>query len=116
MDYNNERYFPLWIDFIYLIETELGKINGGNEILFNVSKENGKRIILKEKNISINFISDFLASQGWGEFIITGKSGEYGVDYYPWHPLFNESSKLFLLGMISGFLSIIHVKEVSLSI
>lgn len=75
--------------------------------------EHGYRIAKNEKsNLSPKFMSDFMASQGWGDLLITPSVEEIGVEYYPWHELIKDTGQEIFLGLLSGFVSAYKNKKI----
>ena len=116
MEYNKERYLPLGIDFLFLLESQAKKIPKGSDLLFETACIHGKRIAKKEEELTPAFISDFMAFQGWGDLLITPNLNELAITYYPWHELFDQCEKEIFLGLLSGFVSIYKKKEIKLRI
>ncbi len=116
IEYKGERYFPLEINFLFLLEKQVIMLSGGNNLLFDIAFENGKRVALKEKNLNISFMCDFMAIMGWGDLLITPNLNKIGINYYPWSDLFDECGKEIFLGILSGFISVYKNKQIKLRI
>ncbi len=105
MTYQGDRYFPLDINFLYLIEYVLGRDEVGASILFDSSRESALAVAKKEgKNFSTDFISDFMAAHGWGDLHVSSDGKEVSVNYFPWHELYDEVEFNIFRGLLSGFL------------
>jgi len=106
--HKNERYFLCDANMLYLLENELSKIKGANEILFDISFKFGSELIKNEKPKNIkDFIMSYMSAFGWGDVLVTEKNSKYLiiVNCCPWTPLIDNSKFLFFRGIISGMLS-----------
>lgn len=116
IEYNNERYVLLGIDLLYLLELQAKKLKKGQQILFDSAFETGYIIAKKESELTPQFMSDFVASQGWGDLSITPSLKDIGLTHYPWHELFPKTGKETITGLLSGFISAYRNESLNLRI
>lgn len=116
MEYQNERYLPLGIDFLFLLESQVSKLPNGSKLLYEIAFTHGQLIAQKETDLSPQFMSDFMSFQGWGDLLITSSLTEIGITFYPWHELYQQSKKEIFLGLLSGFVSTYKNKKIQLKI
>lgn len=116
MEYRDERYLPMRIEFLFLLESQIGYLQDGNKLLFQVAFYVGTRIAKKETYMSTKFISDFMSFQGWGDMLITTDLSRISIQYYPWHELYIKTGKEIFLGLLSAFISVYKKKKISVEI
>ncbi len=116
MTYNGERYLPIRIELLYLLESQIKNLPNGEDVLFSVAYDCGIKIASNEKSINTKFMSDFMSFQGWGDLMITSDLDKINIKYYPWHGLYSESKKHIFLGILSGFVSSFSGKKTILEI
>ncbi len=114
----NQRYFILDTSLLYLIESDLTKLKGAEEILFDCAFRHGKAISEAQGKNSYTFIPEYLSSCGWGDILITKNSkGKYEVTsvFFPWTKFAEKSKFVLFRGMVSGLLSGAEKKKISLN-
>ena len=114
IEYNGERYFPLSIDFLFILESQIKKLQGADKILFQTAFQSGIRIAKKERTIDLKFISDLVSSHGWGDLYIEDNLQNIIITYYPWHQLIKECKFEIFLGLLSGLVSSYKNREIYL--
>jgi predicted hydrocarbon binding protein len=115
---NNERHFLCEASQMYLIEREIKKLHGGEEILYDVSHDFGKRMAKKEINAEANqFITDYMSALGWGDVSVTKKDGKFVVisRSFPWLKFYDEINFATYRGIVSGLLSGFSGRQIDLS-
>ncbi len=116
VEYHDERYLPMRIEFLFLLESQIGYLQDGDKFLFQVAFDVGTRIAKKEKYMSTKFISDFMSFQGWGDMLITTDLSRISIQYYPWHELYAKTKKDVFLGLLSAFISVYKNKRITVEI
>lgn len=111
MDYKETRFFPLGIDFVFLLES-LANDSETREILFQTAFNEGMAFAANEKSKNIGFIQDTLSSLGWGDLAVLDSGRKIVVQFYPWHPLFPKANKEVFLGHVSGIVSEVMGKKI----
>jgi hypothetical protein len=115
---NNQRYFLLDISLLYLLESELTKLKGAEELLFDCAFRHGKAISEAQGKNSYTFIPEYLSSCGWGDILITKNSkGNYEVTsaFFPWTKFAEKSKFILFRGMVSGLLSGAEKRKITLN-
>lgn len=104
--FKNQRFFPADVSLMYILESELKKLKGGDNILFNAAFEYGKKLSQQE-NIE-KFVTDFMSALGWGDILVLKEGEKYKivVNYFPWTGLAEKIGFALFRGMISGMLSV----------
>lgn len=103
ISYNNQRYFPVGAEFIFFLERELAKLNGGLNILFDISSEAGAAAIKADKHKSEAFLTDFISALGWGDVKKIGAG--VGTNIAPWTELVDDIDFTIFRGLASGILT-----------
>lgn len=104
ISFHDERYFECDTHYIYLLEEELKKLKGGQELLFKVSFEYGKLLAQSFHDENYNkFITDYISALGWGDVMVTKES--LFVSSYPWTVYSNNSNFTLFRGIVSGLMS-----------
>ncbi len=105
--YKNMRLFGSESHILYLLEQEIAKLDGGEQVLFNACFEYGK--LLQETygyNDYKKFIPDFFSALGFGDILVTDSNGIQIVSvYYPWTTFSEQSKYTIFRGIMSGFVS-----------
>ncbi|MCX6665060.1 MAG: hypothetical protein NT038_03215 [Euryarchaeota archaeon] len=107
LSYKKNRFFFCDSHILYLLEQEIAKLDGGEQVLFNACFEYGK--LLQEtygyKDYQ-KFIPDFFSALGFGEVrVLDPTKPSIASVYYPW-TIFSETSKYIIFrGIVSGFVS-----------
>jgi len=112
-----ERFFLCELTGVYLIEFEVAKLSGGDEILFEAAFQSG--VSVAQHSTSKNpgmFIQDLLCSLGWGDVFVQNKGGlvVVNMDFFPWTKFSETSSFLFIRGFASGLCSFLFNRSVKL--
>ena len=108
LKFKNERHFPCEVGLIYLLEIEMKKLKNGQEILFNTSFDYGKKLAKNEAKVGYRkFITDYMSALGWGDILVTKKSGKYKIysKHFPWTEFLDEVDFTIYRGILSGLLS-----------
>jgi len=106
ISYKNIRFFHCESHILYLLEQEIEKLKGGEQILFDACFEFGKlvRETYGETDYQ-KFISDFFPAIGFGDITVLDPDKCIAAIYYPWS-VFSEKSKYIIFrGMLSGIVS-----------
>jgi len=106
-----QRYFIIESSFIYILENELKKLKGANDLLFDLAFESGRVLAKREKDAQ-RFVSDIVSAFGWGDCLVTGDS--VISEHFPWSHLFKSSRFFLYRGLLSGILTEITGKTVKL--
>lgn len=107
LTYNKKRFFLCDAHLVYILENEISKLDEGEENLFNICFEYGKKLRqLYGNDDHERFISDFFPALGFGDVIILDQNKyKIGAMFYPW-TLFSEKSKYIVFrGILSGIIS-----------
>lgn len=115
--YKNDRFFYTESSFLPIIELEIGKLEHGQETLFDVCFDYGKNFSknLTNENYS-KFLTDFFPAFGYGDIQCSEKNGKMHLVslFYP-HTLFLEKAQFSIFrGWVSGILSGLLNKELKL--
>jgi len=108
IEHNNERFFLVETSLLYLLEMEIGRLKSGDALLFDIAFDFGKEIAKKEGETGFGrFITDFFSSLGWGDMIVTKKSGQYNVisHYFPWTKFSDQINFSIYRGILSGIIA-----------
>jgi hypothetical protein len=106
--YGTERFFLCEASFMYFLEKELKNIDGGLELLWNISFNFGKILAEKSgKQDPCKFITDFFPALGFGDVLAVVNDGKYNlsVNYFPWTKLADNTDFVMFRGMLSGVIS-----------
>jgi predicted hydrocarbon binding protein len=106
--YNGEKYFFCESSVVYLLEDELCKIKGGEEVLFKIAFDYAEKIAKTQSNESYQkFISDFMGALGWGDILVSLQGNKFLVasKHFPWSERYEASKFILFRGMLSGLLS-----------
>jgi len=110
----DERFFLCELSGVYLIESEISKLDGGAEILFDSAFQVGVSIgkINKSKNPSV-FVQDLLGAFGWGDVFVQKKTNGVSIsfDFFPWTKFSTNSSFAFIRGFASGLCSVLFDRQ-----
>jgi hypothetical protein len=101
---NGQRFFNIGATFFYLLERELKKLDGGNNVLFEVAFDFGNRLITTENQQGV---IEYLSAFGWGDTFVSKKDGKMTLiaNFFPWTKFVNEVEFAFYRGFVSGMLS-----------
>ncbi|MBN2518505.1 MAG: hypothetical protein JXB14_06660, partial [Candidatus Altiarchaeota archaeon] len=110
ISFRGERYFSTESHITYLLENDIGKIEGGKEKLFDIIFSYAKNFSVKNPDLKNNFekfIMDYFSGSGWGDILLTNTSAGYSVfiNFFPWTEFSEISEFIFLRAYLSGFLS-----------
>jgi hypothetical protein len=116
IEHNKRRYFLCESSLMYILENELNKIPGSEKILFDIAFEYGQKVTSNE-NLNERFISNFMASIGFGDIYITQKNNKYMAvsNFFPWTKFYTEISFAIYRGILSGMLSTYEKKKIVLN-
>ena len=107
LSYKNNRFFHCDTHLLYLLDEEIVKLPGGEQVLFDASFEYGK--LLREAHGGTNykkFISDFFSALGFGDIIVIDSDKlRIAFIYYPWTVFSKPSKYIILRGIMSGIVS-----------
>jgi len=95
---------------IYFLETTLGALEGGNEILFDTAFDYFKGFGMK--NISPDLVHDLLPALGWGDINVMVDAKKALCLGYPWTKYAKKTSFPILRGMLSGLVSSFAGKDI----
>jgi len=110
---NGDRFLLNEASSVYFLETELGKLKGGEEILFKAAFDYFKAFGLK--NASSALVRDMLPALGWGDIISETSAKKAFVRGYPWTKYAKKTTFPILRGMLSGLVSSYAGKDVIFS-
>lgn len=105
--YKNIRFFPVESHVLYYIEEEISKLKDGEQKLFDICMNHGRRVRQEYGEIDWDkFISDYYPALGFGDIaVLDSKKPTVASIYYPW-TLFSEKSKFIIFrGILSGIIS-----------
>jgi predicted hydrocarbon binding protein len=111
VSYLGERYFDSGILTYYLIEYGLQKLEGSNNILYEIGYSFGKTIATSK---SQEYVNNYLSALGWGDVLFGVTAGKESVvlDHFPWCALEEQIPSFnLIMGLISGLVSGIRNKE-----
>ena len=115
----DERYFICEASLLHFLEVELQKIEGGLDILSEVSVNYGRQLAEKSKHgyNYEDFIPNFLAALGYGDVLMSNDEGKIKIfiSYFPWSEISVEHQYTMLRGMITGMISGFIKKEVKIN-
>jgi len=113
--YLDERHFYSEESIIDLLEMEIKKIDGGEDVLFNVCFEFGKKLG-KKMGGEQDSASTYLSATGWGDILIMKKKEKTMVysNYFPWTIYSDKINFVVFSGIISGLISGVSNKEIRL--
>jgi hypothetical protein len=105
--YKDDRYFLAGSSISYVLEEELSKLKGGEDILFSAAFDLGVSIARGERGECSKFISDFLPALGWGGFMLSQVQSNIRVfaECLPWLASYETHKFVILRGMLSGIIS-----------
>ncbi|MFH1824457.1 MAG: hypothetical protein ABH873_04440 [Candidatus Firestonebacteria bacterium] len=111
---NGLRHFLIGSDFIYDLEDEMKKLDGG-QTLYYAAKEFGQKIV-KQDNLEITAYFELLSAFGWGDFSITSENGEQSIvlTHYPWFKEIKNHDGIIISGILSGIIS--KIKGINLNL
>jgi hypothetical protein len=105
--FQNLRFFGCESHILYILEQEISKLKDGEQILFNICFEYGKKLqeVYGETDYQ-KFIMDFFPAIGFGDIVVMNSNNlSITASYYPW-TIFSENSKYIIFrGIMSGFVS-----------
>lgn len=107
LSFESERYIPVEISLIYLLEEELEELD--KNLVFKTVYKNGENI---SQDRDISFLMDYLPALGWGDLKPLKKGRKIHVNYYPWTELAEYSSFSVFRGLTSGIVSGIKEEEI----
>lgn len=115
LNFGEFRHFLIGSNFLYDIEEEMGKLDGGI-ILFNSAKEVGKKIGANNNDLSMNL--ELLSGFGWGDFFVIPENKKLIVTiiHYPWFERINNHDCTFISGLLSGLFSTINHKDINFKV
>ena len=113
--YLNERHFYCETSIIDLLEMEIKKIDGGEDVLFKVCFEFGKKLG-KKMGGGEDSVSTYMSAIGWGDILIMKKKGKTMVysNYFPWTIYSDKINFIVFSGVMSGLISGASNDEVKL--
>ncbi|MCX6664472.1 MAG: hypothetical protein NT038_00185 [Euryarchaeota archaeon] len=107
LSYNNMRFFAFDSHLLYLLDEEIVKLDGGEQILFDACFEFGK--LLRETYGGTNyqkFIPDFFSALGFGDILVINSNKlRIASFFYPWTIFSKQSKYIIFRGIMSGFVS-----------
>lgn len=106
LKFSGTRYFSAEISLYYILETELSKLKGGNELLFDICFEFGRKLAANGTKDD-QFIMDYLSAIGFGDALCTTCEGvpKIGVNYFPWTGFSGKTNYAMFRGLVSGLFS-----------
>ncbi|MBN2065453.1 MAG: hypothetical protein JW771_01415 [Candidatus Thermoplasmatota archaeon] len=107
LSYKDMRFFGCESHLLYLLEQEISRLDGGEELLFETCFEYGRLLqeLYGHKDYK-KFISDFFPALGFGDILaIDSDELKIGVTNYPWTVFSNQSKYIIFRGIMSGFVS-----------
>ncbi len=105
ISFKGDRYVLNESCSMYLLERELKKLPGADEIIYQEAFKYFKTMGEREKDQK--FISDFFPALGWGDILQTTKNGKpvaYST-YFPWTRFTKDVNFAMYRGMMSGLVS-----------
>ncbi|ODS40342.1 hypothetical protein BEH94_05435 [Candidatus Altiarchaeales archaeon WOR_SM1_SCG] len=113
--YLDERHFHCEASMIDLLETEIQKLGGGEDLMYDVCFEFGKKLGKKMAQEKYS-ASTYMSAIGWGDILVMKKSGKTSVysKYFPWTIYSNKLNFIYFSGIMSGMLSGIENKDIKL--
>ncbi|MFH1285710.1 MAG: hypothetical protein ABIH99_03955 [Candidatus Micrarchaeota archaeon] len=116
IDFKGERHFLCESHLVYIIENEVERKKGGEELLFRASFKAGEEIgkLSGDKNAA-GFVNDYLPALGWGDIVLTKRADKYCVDalYFPWTTYAEKSRFTIFRGLASGMVSALLGKRLN---
>ncbi|MEW6036387.1 MAG: hypothetical protein AB1529_07280 [Candidatus Micrarchaeota archaeon] len=100
----NERLVFNECSFIYVLESVLARLEGGEELFFKVTFDYFKRFGRKMK-ISRKGITDLLPALGWGGILVGSDNSSVLCESHPWAGAGVRSRFVMFRGMLSGLVS-----------
>ncbi len=116
MKFKENRYFLLESSCAYILEQELSKLEGGEDLIFQSAFDFGKSLVTRTHQ-NLSFITDYMSALGWGDVYVSLKDKAYRVisSHYPWSDYSKGSRFIIFRGLASGLLSGIVGKEIRLA-
>jgi hypothetical protein len=117
LTYLDNRFFVVEASLTYLVEEELKKLKNGQNSLFKLAFNYGKRFASGDKGQNpTKFVGDFMSAMGWGDVLVMKKNGKYEVivNYFPWTRMAEKSNLVLFRGMVSGMISGLTGKDIRL--
>jgi len=107
LSYKNNRFFHCDTHVLFLLEQEIAKLPGGEQILFDASFEYGK--LLRKtygENDYQKFIPDFFSALGFGDILVVDSENLRIVTmFYPWTIFSKQTKYIIYRGIMSGIVS-----------
>ena len=105
--YKNMRLFGTESHILYILEREIAKLDGGEEVLFEACFSFGKFLCeIYDGNDYNKFIPDFFSALGFGDIFVNNINGiQINFSFYPWTTFSDDSTYVILRGVLSGFIS-----------
>lgn len=110
MLFRKKRHFIIEGSIVYLIEDRVPEEWKG--ILFETAFEFGKVLEMKDESL----LADYVSAAGWGDLQISKDGNKYKIicHHFPWLDLAHNSGHVFFRGLLSGILSGVSGRKVSL--
>lgn len=108
LTYKGLRYFHCESHCLYLIEEEVAKLSNGENNLFDICFEFGKKLQKEYGGEDYKeFINDYFPALGWGDVFVLGSKNTLSIKsiYYPWTIYSKNSKYIIFRGILSGFIS-----------
>jgi len=113
--HNNHRFLLIESSIMYILESNLKRLPGGNEKLFDISFDFGRKLVLEDKpEIITNYAMDLLCAFGFGDVLLTKVGNEYKIsfDYFPWTKFAKSVDFSIIRGLLSGMISGFENKKI----
>jgi hypothetical protein len=108
--FHNKRFFEWDAHYIYFLE----QLYNDQELLFTLIKEYYQKIGEEVGDkLSVDYISEFLGSMGWGDILIYS-GPRIQAKYYPYTTLYDKTQYTMIRGILSGLLTALYKKEVNI--
>lgn len=113
--YLDERHFICEESIIDLLEMEIKKIEGGEDVVYGACFEFGKSLG-KKMGGKLDSASTYMSAKGWGDILIMKKEGKIRAysKYFPWTIYSDKLNFIVFSGVISGLISGIENKDIKL--
>ena len=113
--YLDERHFYCEESIIDLLEMEVKKIEGGEDVLYDACFGFGERLG-KKMGGKTDSASKYMSASGFGDILIVKRGGNTRVysKYFPWTTYSDKINFTVFSGVISGLISGIENKEIRL--
>lgn len=113
--YGNERFLPVEVSGLFLLERGLSVNNKLKKIIFDATFLTGESILANYNSTDVNDLLEFLSALGWGEVLLfksQGKKYNVSVRYFPWTKWYKGVDYIIFSGLLSGFFSKIYNKRI----